>query len=309
MCTSPNRLRSGQLVSCRECWQCNAQKIGYWAGKCIAEAQHSKKTYFVTLTYGRDQMGVSDHINATILTYSDVQKFLKKIRFRLGTKFRYFVSGEYGSLNDRAHWHMLLFCKEAIVPDIKLNERIEQKDWDHGYSQWKVANYKHAFYAAKYCLKSDKFDSEYHYSMQPALGTEWFQRYAQSFVEHGLAPQDPFYKFDNVRSSKGKILNFMMKETNLFQFIEFYADQWRKKYPHRHLPASDMVEQYFDKKALKQRDIEMTFEDHLYRKKLERSFIDVEEAVAEYEYEKERREKYALTYAKAKSKSETLYAT
>ena len=45
------------------------------------------------------------------LRYSDIQKFLKRLRAemerKLGLKLRFQVAGEYGGVTDRAHWHLI----------------------------------------------------------------------------------------------------------------------------------------------------------------------------------------------------------
>lgn len=108
MCEAPNKLPDGTLVACRECWQCKERRVDDWVGRCIAESQAALRTYSITLTYGRDEDDSSDHIRAALLTYSDVQKYLKRLR-KSGYVVRYFAVGEYGSTKGRAHWHLIVF--------------------------------------------------------------------------------------------------------------------------------------------------------------------------------------------------------
>lgn len=96
MCITPTTLPSGSVVPCRNCWQCRKDRVDDWIGRCIAESQFSTKVYSVTLTYREGTP------NSATLVYSDVQKFLKLLRFDQ-YKVRYFCAGEYGTKKGRAH--------------------------------------------------------------------------------------------------------------------------------------------------------------------------------------------------------------
>ena len=108
MCIAPAILSDGTQAACRRCWQCVDQKINDWAGRCVAEGKTSVASYAVTLTYGRDKLGEKLHERAVVLTYSDVQKYLKLLRRHRYT-VRYFVTGEFGGAKGRTHWHIILF--------------------------------------------------------------------------------------------------------------------------------------------------------------------------------------------------------
>lgn len=117
MCIAPLTIRVRDIevqVPCQECWQCRSTAVDDWVGRNIAEKLTSVACHAVTLTYGRDQSygGVSDHVRASVLTYSDVQKYLKLLR-RHGFPVRYFVTGEFGSLKGRAHWHIMLYWQRS----------------------------------------------------------------------------------------------------------------------------------------------------------------------------------------------------
>lgn len=174
MCIAPNKLADGTLVACRKCWQCWERKIDDVVGRCIAESQDAKRTFSITLTYGRDEMDKADHIRAALLTYSDVQKYMKRLR-ESGYVVRYFAVGEYGSMKGRAHWHLITFyysnqhvieARKALNaeiaagrkkgklrpipdgmvpeheistrgPDGKLEDvRFSEAHWQHGWSCW-----------------------------------------------------------------------------------------------------------------------------------------------------------------------------
>lgn len=251
MCFRPNTLPDGQEVACRECKQCKRQFINDWAGRIIAETKTTPVTYYVTLTYGRDEHGNEDHLRAAILTYSDVQKYLKKIRYSYG-KFRYFVVGEYGKKRGRAHWHLILYAQNEI-PGIVLNDKFYQdKKWTHGTSLWKKFQTHHAYYCGKYVFKDYKDDlqvSKHEMSKIPPLGDAYFKKLARKYVDNGLAPQDNFYRFREIRERNGKERKFRLRLTSLENYCASYVAQWRKAYPWKETPKSELIDEYLDKLA------------------------------------------------------------
>ncbi|TIS17093.1 MAG: hypothetical protein E5X07_34615, partial [Mesorhizobium sp.] len=151
MCANPRHLPDGIEVACHKCWQCRENRINDWVGRCIAESKTARATHSITLTYGRDDAGIEDHLRAALLTYSDVQKYLKRLR-KDGYPCRYFVAGEYGSEKGRAHWHLIIFWQDR-VPEHELNRRFLQKHWTHGWSHWELPSYASIRYVMKYISK------------------------------------------------------------------------------------------------------------------------------------------------------------
>lgn len=258
MCIKPNMLPDGTEVACRKCKQCKRQIINDWAGRIIAETKTTKVTYYVTLTYGRDEHGEQDHIRAAVLTYSDVQKYLKRIRDAYG-KFRYFVVGEYGEEKGRAHWHVILFA-EKEMPGVELNNIFyTDKKWTHGTSLWKKFQPHHAYYCCKYVFKDYRDDlkiAKYSMSKKPPLGDAYFKTVAKRYVDQGLAPQTVMYTFREVVEKNGKERKFRMRAKTLENFCREYVTQWRKKTPWKHTPRSPVIDEYLDKIAAKENEID-----------------------------------------------------
>jgi len=107
MCVELNKLLDGFVVVCRKCEQCVRNKINDWVGRNIAESKVSSKIFAITLTYGRNEANEQIHERTVSLTYSDFQKYMKCLRC-YGYNVCYFVIGEYGSLNGRVHWYVIL---------------------------------------------------------------------------------------------------------------------------------------------------------------------------------------------------------
>lgn len=262
MCVAPGVLANGQKIGCRKCWQCKEVRINDWAGRCIAESKTSVASHFVTLTYGRDQQyGSVDHERARVLTYSDVQKFIKLLRWH---KFplKYIAVGEYGTEKGRAHWHLLIYWKDK-VPEFNMNVREDFPHWPHGFVQWEEITSRSVRYICKYLNKNEDDDTAQSYlamSKKPPLGHEYFTDRAKQYVRQGLAPQDLAYSWPDVVNKKGKVVRFMMGATTAINFIRTYVDYWIEVHGNDHYPNSDLVDEYRDRQTRKE-ETDMTYEE------------------------------------------------
>lgn len=251
MCINPVLLPNGQEVACHQCWQCVRRKIDDWTGRCVAESQTSLATRSVTLTYGRDrQLGTVDHLRSAILTYSDVQAYLRAMR-DAGYPVRFFAVGEYGSAKGRAHWHVILFFKDK-VPLRPLDQQFECKFWPHGLSWWQLASPEAVRYVTKYIAKEvETEDRQYHKAQSkiPPLGEEWFNQLAGEYVAQGLAPRDLSYSFDHVRDRHDRAVKFYMGGITADRFLRSFVCQWREARGDDHWPNSDLVDDFLDAEA------------------------------------------------------------
>lgn len=258
MCNAPTSLDNGDLVACRYCWQCKARKVDDWIGRNIAESKTATSAHVVTLTYGYDRStGGIDHLRAAVLTYSDVQNFLKKLRNH-GHPARYFVVGEYGSKKGRAHWHIVIYW-QGKVPTVTLRENIAFQHWEHGLTFWDKMTPEAIRYACKYITKDTTDDARQGYgpmmSKKPPLGDAYFKLLARRYVDNGLAPQDAFYSFPNVRrvppgtraSTRSDMLQaaepikFLMQGKTAENFGRYFEKIWDETYPDRVYPHSEFL--------------------------------------------------------------------
>lgn len=255
MCLSPNQVANGQLVACRECWQCRERKINDWVGRCVAESKTSTSCNMITLTYGKAlegaDLGEADHVRASVLTYRDVQHYFKRLR-KNGYPMRYFAVGEYGSMKGRAHWHIIVFWK-GEVPEHDLGGiRFMEKHWPHGLSHWDKVYPKSIRYVCKYIQKDmGKDERQAHLAMskKPPLGDQYFRNRAETYVRNGLAPQDLFYTFEDCVDKHGEKINFQMFSVTADNFLEHYLNTWKEAYPGVHRPGSVLLDEYEDKKT------------------------------------------------------------
>lgn len=89
------------------------RRIKQWQFRCQIEAMSHEKNCVLTLTYDNDHLPAGG-----TLVLSDYQKFLKNLRKRLSpARIRFFGCGEYGSLGQRPHYHIIIFgwCPDDLV--------------------------------------------------------------------------------------------------------------------------------------------------------------------------------------------------
>lgn len=272
MCIAPLTLGDGTQIACRECWQCRKARVDDLVGRGIAELQTAHAAHAVTLTYGRDRnktsisYGEAEHERAVILTYSDVQKFLKLLR-RHGYPCRYLVTGEYGTEKGRAHWHIVLFWQKEVPPFIKLGEnwwfeRVDRKTgspaldddgnpayfWPHGHTFWAKPGYEAFRYNLKYVLKqlgqgADEQQMKKQQSRMPPLGTAYFAQRARRLAEQGLVPRDGFYTFPDALRRNGERVQFKLSGRSEELFVEAYIDAWRELHGNRPIPYSPWLDE------------------------------------------------------------------
>lgn len=197
-------------VPCGHCIECRINKSQDWASRCVLESKYHKSNYFVTLTYEDDKENIIKSIdrNTGILTdcsnlvYSDIQDFLKRLRTKFERELgfqglRFLCSGEYGNLNGRAHFHLLLF--NCPIPDLKLfkiesgclyytSEFIkscwyhrDSKNEPNGYIIITEMDYGTACYTAKYCIK--KLYGRYEHEYQTLCGHERVEPLKAEFLQ------------------------------------------------------------------------------------------------------------------------------
>lgn len=248
MCNSPSLLPNGQTVSCRKCKRCMDNRVKDWVGRCIAESKTAVATHSITLTYA-PKGGVDRHERAAVLTYSDVQKWFKKLR-TAGYPVRFLACGEYGKKKGRAHWHVIVFWQDR-VPEHKLRENFNGAFWDHGHSFWDDPDYKAVRYVVKYLHKDmsdEAAQSKMTCSKVPPLGAHYFAQLAKRYVDQGIPPRGPFYRFPEAKkSTDGKPHEFMMRGVTADNFAAAYVAAFELAKPGQHIPPCPWIEEWLDK--------------------------------------------------------------
>lgn len=252
MCINPSEiiLPNGrhQLVGCRKCRICMDNVVKDWTGRALAEKRCNKATFSVTLTYGRDENGVDRHERAAVLTYSDMQKYFKRVRKNVGP-MRYLLAGEYGTLKGRAHWHGIFFFRQA-VPQHKLFERFDDKLWPHGHQLWKKPEPSHVKYACKYIQKDaaqGHEQSKFVTSKEPPIGALYFVDRAMRMAAQRLPLNDLYYSFGEAKKKDGTPIKFYLKGATADLYRQSYITAWRLLHGRDDYLDTECVMEYVDR--------------------------------------------------------------
>lgn len=147
LCSSMAKSKKSDLVfPCGQCKACLINKRRNLLARILLEASCHEYSRFITLTIadpgGKQFVGPPHPLRKPV-----AQKFIKRLRAR-GFAFRYFLVGEYGTQNGRAHYHALLFSHQPI-PDHDVSLA-----WGIGRVHFGDVEQESIDYCISYCLKS-----------------------------------------------------------------------------------------------------------------------------------------------------------
>ncbi|AXH75865.1 MAG: replication initiator protein [Microviridae sp.] len=205
-----NRSHSGVslAIPCGQCIGCRLEKSRQWAMRCLHEKRLSRESCFITLTYDNRHLPLGG-----TLVKRDLQLFMKRLRKLKGNGIRFFACGEYGDLNLRPHYHVLLFhCDFYDKVRISQNRRGDiyycsdtlSSIWTVGHSVIGEVTFDSAAYVARYVVKKitgEKAASHYCVqdgdgvvyerlpeftlmSRRPGLGAGWYDKYGKETYVH-----------------------------------------------------------------------------------------------------------------------------
>lgn len=137
------------------------------------EASANDRNAFLTLTYEN----APEKLNKP-----DLQKFIKRLRYRSNREIRYFACGEYGEKTNRPHYHAIIFGEDFRGGAFDINDELYgnvllDRIWTHGQVTAAEFNMSTACYVAGYVNKkigdTDTFNIMsirppigYHYAVQ-----------------------------------------------------------------------------------------------------------------------------------------------
>lgn len=181
----------GRPFACGRCHGCKLERARQWGVRCVHEASLYEENTFITLTYKDAKWS---------LEYEHFQEFMKALRVMVPPvlrKIRYFVAGEYGEQNSRAHFHACLFnwrfpdqvyLRKSPSGYRLYRSAILESLWPHGFSSIGDVTYESAAYVAKYCMKVMKSEEDEGKTviLDPDTG-EIFER-RREFLKMSLKP-------------------------------------------------------------------------------------------------------------------------
>ena len=196
---------------------------------------HGDNNIFLTLTYNEESL------KSPRLQYLDIQLFFKKLRKKVTKnvtdkdlkeklKITYMLTGEYGELNKRPHWHAIVFNYRPKDEQYKYTTERDEKVWtskeltelwgkgavEYGSVTMDSAGYV-ARYAAKKLVHGKDQEHDYHpihkTSSKRAIGRSWIEKYWKHTFENG------FVVLPN--GAKSKIPRYYVDWLKKYKFDEY----------------------------------------------------------------------------------------
>lgn len=135
------------IVPCGQCPICKKRRVSGWLLRLEEEDRHSFSSYFVTLTYDEENLPYTENKLPT-LDHKHFQKFMKKLRKCQKQRLKYYMCGEYGSVNERPHYHLIIFNL--------LDTTCIKNSWNHGSIHIGQATSASVTYTASYINKAGR---------------------------------------------------------------------------------------------------------------------------------------------------------
>lgn len=220
-------------LPCGQCIGCRLEYSRQWATRCVLEASQFSANYFVTLTYNDLSLPTESFFDvdkntgefielfAHSLVPKHLQDFIKRLRQRFLRDYdfdniRFYACGEYGSQNERPHYHLILF--NCPLPDLEVvgsnfqgdiyyKSQIIEDCWSVldkksgircplGFVTVADVNFNTCAYVARYMLKKHKGKSSDYYddkhilpefsrmSLRPGIARNYFDEHYDKIYEY-----------------------------------------------------------------------------------------------------------------------------
>lgn len=124
LCKYPFRPKSQVVpVPCGKCGHCKANHQRIWSHRMVLESYLHSECAFVTLTYRPEEeiklpgasLSLEGRSTASLVP-RHYQLFLKSLRQAIAPKkIRFYVTGEYGDVNQRPHFHFAVFGLPSCI--------------------------------------------------------------------------------------------------------------------------------------------------------------------------------------------------
>lgn len=165
------------FLPCGHCVACAKDYARTWQGRIMCESEYHQKSCFLTLTYRENppKFPSKDHLRS----------FIKDVRNNYGKGIKFFGCGEKGELNERSHYHLILFgvdfshdqpVKKTLDGFIYQSKELD-KLWKYGFASVGSLTLESAGYASRYCDKKKitGLDDGEFVIMSRGLGRQYFQ--------------------------------------------------------------------------------------------------------------------------------------
>lgn len=182
-------------IPCGKCEACRLNKSKEWSERIMLEASQYFDNCFITLTYNdqflpKEKLDPNTHEFYNPLVKRDVQLFMKRLRKKFpDKKIRFFAAGEYGTVGNRPHYHIILFnfnftdlkpkfynsktnCWTFVSPTL-------EELWPFGISSVGKLTTNSAAYVARYSMKKAGYGEKEFLLMsrRPGIGYAYFEQH------------------------------------------------------------------------------------------------------------------------------------
>lgn len=227
------------LLPCGRCLGCRLEYSKEWANRCSLEAKTTHDNWFITLTYDEEYIQetfkpvidkeTGEYMQMANLVPEHITKFLKNLRrqeeyHHNNKEVRFYGCGEYGSINMRPHYHLIVFNLPLfdLVEEWRKDGFITYSSeylsgiWKKGFLTINEYSWETAAYTARYMLKKLKgreaieqyqqcgLEREFsRCSRNPGIGYEYYRQHrdeiyrTDSVIIHGQTTKPPKY-FDKM---------------------------------------------------------------------------------------------------------------
>lgn len=139
------------LVPCGKCAFCLTNRRSQWMFRIYHEMRTQRHAgYFLTLTYDERHVPRAD-TGLLSLRFRDIQLYLKRLR-KEKYYAKYICVGEYGSVTQRPHYHMLLWT-DAPTEFLQSNWKSSKDGSVMGNVHFGVLSMASAMYTLKYIIQ------------------------------------------------------------------------------------------------------------------------------------------------------------
>lgn len=235
-------------LPCGQCIGCRLERSRQWAMRCLHEASLYDRNAFITLTYDDAHLPPGGS-----LSYPDFQRFMKRLRRRIGSKVRFYAGGEYGEQGTiRPHFHACLFgydfpdkvfFKRSSSGDKLYTSKLLEFLWPFGISSVGDVTFQSAAYIARYCVAKrtgdaakswyacDEFIDENgevrdsvtpefnRMSLKPGIGSRWLDKF-----QTDVYPRD-YVVVNGVKVKPPKYYDVLFERENPGTFSEIVAQR------------------------------------------------------------------------------------
>ena len=238
-------------LPCGQCIGCRLERSRQWAMRCLHESSLYDRNAFITITYDDSNLPTGG-----TLKYDDFQRFMKRLRKRIGQPVRFYMGGEYGEQLMRPHYHACLFgydfpdkvyYKKTSSGEKIYTSKLLESLWPYGLSSVGAVTFESAAYIARYCVQKvtgdlaeqyyrvitedgeviDRVPEFNHMSLKPGIGAKWLEKY-----QSDVFPRD-YVVINGVKTKPPKYYDILFERENPGVFSEIVAQRELDGYSER----------------------------------------------------------------------------